>query len=99
MAVTGTYNIQIETPMGTMPARLILDSDGGSLRGSISAEIGVQSFQGGSVSNDGFAFSMTMDSPMGAMKLDFSGTVRGDAVSGQVQTSFGVLGYKGTRAL
>jgi len=98
MAVTGTYNIQIETPMGTMPGKLVLLSDGGSLSGSISAEMGEQPFQGGTVSGEGFTFSTTIDTPMGAMKLDFTGTVNGDTISGQVQTSFGAIAYKGTRA-
>ena len=98
MAVTGTYNIQIETPMGTMPGKLTLQSDGGSLSGSMSADIGEQSFQGGTVSGEGFTFSVTVNTPMGAMKLDFTGTVSGDAISGQVQTSFGAIAYKGTRA-
>jgi hypothetical protein len=99
MAVTGTYNIEIETPMGTLPGKLVLKSDGGSLNGTFSAAMGEQSLRDGTVTGEDFTFSVTMDTPMGPMKLDIKGTVSGDNVSGQVQAgSFGSSPFKGTRA-
>ena len=99
MAVDGTYNIEVETPMGTRPSKLTLKSNGGSLSGTHSSEMGEQSFQDGTVNGDEFAFSVTMSSPMGEMKLDFRGTVSGDTVSGQVQAgAFGSSPFKGTLA-
>jgi hypothetical protein len=99
MAVDGTYNIEVETPMGTRPSKLTLKSEGSSLSGTHSSEMGEQSFQGGTVTGDDFAFSMTMSSPMGEMKLDFKGTVSGNAITGQVQAgAFGTSPFKGTRA-
>lgn len=99
MAVDGTYNIEVDSPMGKRSGKLILKVDGGSVSGSYTTEMGEQSFQDGTVSGDDFAFSATMSSPMGEIKLDFKGTVSGDDISGEVQAgSFGTSPFKGTRA-
>lgn len=99
MAVDGTYNIQLNTPMGTQTGKLTLKSDGNSLSGSVVSEMGEQAFRGGTVTGDEFAWSMQVSSPMGDMKVDFKGSVNADEISGQVQLgSFGSADFKGTRA-
>lgn len=99
MAVDGTYNIEMETPMGTRPGKLTLKTDGNSLSGTFSGAQGEQSFTGGTVDGDAVAWSTVMSGAMGEVKLDFKGTVSGDEISGQVQLgSFGSATFKGTRA-
>ena len=99
MAVDGTYNIENDTPMGKQPGKLVLQSDGGSLSGTLSGQMGEQPFQNGSVNGDDFVFSVKISGPMGEMQLEFKGTVSGDAISGQVQAgSFGSSPFTGTRA-
>lgn len=99
MAIDGTYNIQINTPMGSQTAKLTIKSDGDSLSGSLVSEMGEQTFSGGTLTGDEFAWSMQVSSPMGDMKLDFKGSVSGDEISGKVELgSFGSADFKGTRA-
>jgi hypothetical protein len=99
MAVDGTYNIEMNTPMGARPGTLTLKTDGDSLSGTFSGGQGEQSFQDGTVAGEEVAWSIQMSGPMGEMKLDFKGTVSGDDISGQVQLgSFGSATFKGTRA-
>lgn len=99
MAVDGTYNIEMNTPMGTRPGTLTLKTDGDALSGTFSGGQGEQSFQGGTVSGEEIAWSIQMSGPMGEMKLDFKGSVSGDEISGEVQLgSFGSATFKGTRA-
>ena len=99
MAVDGTYNIDIESPMGKQSAKLTLKADGGSLSGSVAGPQGEQAFEGGTVSGDNVEWSVQISGPMGQMKLDFKGTVSGDEMSGQVQLgSFGSASFKGKRA-
>ena len=99
MAVDGTYNVEMVTQRGTRPGKLTLKADGGSLSGTYSTERGEQLFSGGTVSGEEVAWSISMSGPMGEIKMDFKGTVKGDEISGQVQ--FGSMGsgtFKGTRA-
>ena len=99
MAVDGTYNIQIDTPMGSQTGKLTLKTDGDSLSGSIVSSMGEQVFDGGTLTGDEFAWSIQVSGPMGDMKLDFKGSVSGDEISGQVELgSFGSANFKGTRA-
>ncbi len=99
MAVDGTYNIELETPMGNRPGKLTLKTEGGSLSGSIVTEQGEQSFEGGTTSGDDIAFPIQLNTAMGSFNLKFKGTVSGDAISGQIDTgSFGSFPFKGTRA-
>lgn len=99
MAIDGTYNIEMNTPMGAQSAKLTLKSDGGSLSGSVSGAQGEQSFSGGTVSGDDAAWTIEVSGPMGQVKLEFKGTVSGDEISGTVQLgTFGSADFKGTRA-
>jgi len=99
MAVDGTYNIQIDTPMGAQAGKLTLKTDGNSLSGSVASSMGEQSFDGGTVTGEEFIWSVQVSGPMGQMKLDFKGSVSGDEISGQVELgSFGSATFKGTRA-
>jgi hypothetical protein len=99
MAIDGTYNITIDTPMGTRPGKLTLKTDAGSLSGSLSAEGNENAFKDGMVSGNNFTFSTQISTPMGQFTLGFKGTVNGDDISGQVQAGdFGSFPFKGNRS-
>jgi hypothetical protein len=99
MAVDGTYNITIVTPMGDRPASLTLVSDGEALSGTFGGEQGEQPWDGGTVSGDDVTWSNEFSGAMGPMQLDFAGTIDGDAISGTVQFgSFGSGTFTGSRA-
>jgi hypothetical protein len=99
MAIDGTYNIEIDTPMGSRPGKLTLKTKGKELSGSLAAEEGQQSFTGGTVSGNEFAFSTELTTPMGKITLGFKGKVAGNEISGQVQAGeFGSSSFKGKKA-
>ncbi len=99
MTVDGTYKVDINTPMGTQSATLTLKADGDSLSGTSASSQGTQDFDGGTVDDDDFAFSMNLSGPMGQIQLDFKGTVDGDDISGNVQLgSFGSASFRGSRS-
>lgn len=99
MAVDGTYDITLGTPMGDRPGKLTLNSNGDSLSGSFEGPQGQQDFDGGTVNGDEVAWSATVSGAMGEMKIDFAGKVEGDDIGGTVQFgSFGSGTFKGTRA-
>ncbi|MFC1921467.1 hypothetical protein ACFLYQ_07075 [Chloroflexota bacterium] len=101
MAIDGTYNVAISTPMGSRTAKLTLKADGDALSGSISGEgYEGKEFSGGKVSGNEVSMDVTIPSPMGGdIKLDFKGTVNGDEISGEVQLgSYGTNSFSGTRA-
>ncbi|HEY97076.1 MAG TPA: hypothetical protein G4O16_02715 [Dehalococcoidia bacterium] len=98
MAVDGTYEITIDTPMGAQTATLTLKTDGDALSGKIDSPLGAQEFSGGSVSGDDITWQMEIDSPMGKINLEYKAKVTGDDIAGEVKAGgFGSSPLKGKR--
>jgi hypothetical protein len=97
VSADGTWNTTIDSPMGTQAGTLELKTDANSLSGSISGPQGSMEFSGGTVNGDELAWNVEMTQPM-AMTLEFTATVDGDNLTGQVKLgSFGTAQLKGTR--
>jgi len=84
--------------MGSQDGTLELKTDAESLSGSITGPQGSMEFSGGSVKGNELAWNVEMTQPM-PMNLEFTATVDGDNLTGQVKLgSFGTAQLKGTRA-
>ena len=98
MAVDGTYEVTIDTPMGAQSMKLTLKTDGDTLSGKVDSSMGAAEFSGGSVSGDDISWQMEIDSPMGKMNLECKGKVTGDDIAGEVKVGdFGSSPFKGKR--
>lgn len=98
MAIDGTYEIEVNTPVGKMKGKLILKTDGDSLSGAIETSMGNSDFSGGSVNGDEFSSIIDMKSPMGKIQLETKGKVTGDAIAGEVKMgNFGTSEFSGKR--
>lgn len=98
MAVDGTWNVKLNTPMGERDGTMKLATDGGALSGTFDGPQGQQELKG---TADGDAITMTAEvsGPMGEMTLEWSGAVDGDSISGNVKFgTFGEGSFSGTRA-
>jgi len=98
MAIDGTYEIEMTTPMGKRTSKLTLQSSGDALSGTVASDMGTVNFDGGKVDGDNVTFSVNASGPMGQMKLDWSGKVEGDNISGTVQLGqYGSAPFTGKR--
>lgn len=98
MGVDGKWNLKIKTPMGEQGGMLDLKTDGASLTGQMSGNMGSVGIENGSVAGDAVKWSAKVTSPM-PIQLDFDGKVEGDAISGSVKLgAFGTSTFSGTRA-
>jgi hypothetical protein len=99
MAIDGTYNVEIDTPMGKQESKLTLKTDGDKVSGSMDSPMGAMEFSGGKVSGDNVSWDMEIDSPMGKINLTYNLKVSGDDISGEVKAGdFGSSPLKGKRA-
>jgi hypothetical protein len=99
MAVDGTYNVEIDTPMGKQESKLILKTEGDTVGGSMDSPMGTMEFSGGRVSGDEISWEMEISSPMGKINLEYNLKVSGDDISGQVKAgNFGSSPLQGKRA-
>jgi len=98
MSADGTWNITTNTPMGAQKGTLELATDGGALSGKMSGQQGEIELKDGVVDGDSVSWKADITSPM-AMTLEFSGTVDGDSISGNVKLgAFGNASFSGSRA-
>lgn len=98
MSADGTWNTTMNTPMGAQQGTLTLTSSGGALTGKLSGPQGEIQLQDGKVDGNNVSWKANITSPM-ALTLEFSATVDGDKMSGNVKLgAFGNASFTGTRA-
>ena len=98
MAVDGNWNLTMTTPMGERKATLSLTASGGTLTGTQGAEGNSTEIFDGTVNGDSVAWKVSITNPM-PLTLDFSGTVSGDGISGEMGIGpMGSFPFKGVRA-
>ena len=91
----GTWSVEMNTPLGMLPATLTLNEDGsGSMT---SDQLPEASFSGAVFDGNDIAFSVEVDAQGQTLLLDFSGTVEGNSVSGQFGSNFGDFSVTGSR--
>jgi hypothetical protein len=97
MAVDGTWNIAIETPMGTRNTTLVLKEEGGALKGTQSEGSASTEIADGTVNGNQLTWKVSITDPM-PMDLDFTAEVDGDKISGKAATMmFGSFPFTGSR--
>ena len=89
MSFDGNWQLTISSPMGERPASLSITETTGNIEGSLTTGMGTSPIYG-YADESSVAFSASVQGPMGAVKLDFTGTFTGDEVSGEMQ--FGSMG-------
>jgi hypothetical protein len=98
MSADGTWNITMDTPMGSQPATLTLATSGGTLTGTQAAMGGSRDIYDGKVNGDDVSWRVDITQPM-PMTLDFAGKVEGDKISGTMTAgAFGSWPFSGNRA-
>jgi hypothetical protein len=98
MSISGTWNVEISTPMGKQTAILDLAADGDTLTGTAKQGGETAPIQDGKASGDSATFTIDLTKPI-PVKLGFDVTAAGDALSGDVKLgAFGTSKVNGTRA-
>jgi len=98
MAVDGSWNLSMQTPMGERKATLVASAQGGKLTGKQSGDGASTEIFDGSVNGNDVSWKISITNPM-PLTLQFTGTVDGDKMSGKM--SAGALGswpFSGVRA-
>ena len=98
MAVDGSWNLTMTTPMGERSATLHLSSSGNTLTGTQAADGNSAEIFDGVVNGDDLAWKVSITNPM-PLTLAFTGTVAGNSISGEMGIGpMGSFPFTGTRA-
>ncbi len=97
MSCDGTYNITMNTPMGAQKGTLTLKQSGSALEGKMESAQGSQPITDGKADGDSLCWNINMTQPM-PMKLEFTASVAGDKITGNVKLgAFGNASFDGAR--
>ncbi|HEX5479584.1 MAG TPA: hypothetical protein VFY79_07675 [Dehalococcoidia bacterium] len=97
MAVDGTWNLTLNTPMGAQTPTLTLAANGDALTGKLDGPQGAADIEDGKVEGNDVSWAITV--PQMAMTITFKGTVSGDSMKGNASLgAFGDAPFEGTRA-
>ena len=98
MAVDGNWKITMSTPMGDRQAALTLQSSGGTLTGTQSADGDSGEIFDGTVNGNDVAWKLSITNPM-PLTLSYTGKVSGDSISGEMGIGpMGSFPFTGSRA-
>ena len=98
MSVDGTWNTTMNTPMGAQNGTMDLATDGNTLTGKLKTPQGEVDIQDGAIDGNNLTWKADITQPM-ALTLEFSATVDGDNISGDVKLgAFGNASFTGSRA-
>ena len=96
MAINGTYELNVQTPLGVLNSKLTLKTEGNTLSGTSEASTGTTEFSGRINSNE-VEWKDRPNTPLGPMDVTFKGKVEGDRISGKAETSVGSFPFECTR--
>lgn len=97
MSADGNWKITIQTPMGPQEVQASITTNGDTFTGVTRGQMGEQSVEG-KVDGDTLTWSAAISQPM-PMTLEFSATVTGDEMKGNVKLGmFGNAPLSGVRA-
>ena len=98
MEMHARYNIELLTKVGPAPMELFLEYRNRMLEGQIDGHFGRYTFGGGTLEGDDFSFTVKVESPLGEMDLEVTGSLDGDDISGEVKLGqFPPTPFKGSR--
>jgi autotransporter translocation and assembly factor TamB len=100
MSIAGNWKLTLNSPLGAQQADLSLQEADGSYQGTLGGSMGgagnpVEELK---VEGDNVSFAADADTPVGRLRLAFTGTVAGDAMTGKYRIPFGEFDFSGTRA-
>jgi len=98
MSADGTWKLSMQTPIGERKSTLALNSVGRTVTGKLTGEEGNSTdIFDGALSGDKVSFKAAIKSPM-PLTLEFSGSIAGDKIAGNVSASgVGSWPFSGTR--
>ena len=99
MSADGKWTTTINTPMGAQNGEIDFSSDGNSLSGTLKAATGdTVDITDGTIDGDNLSWKAAITSPM-PLTLEFSATIDGDSISGDVTLGpMGKATFTGQRA-
>lgn len=96
--IDGTYQAQVETPIGAKQGTLTLQQQSAALTGNLHVLGSDTAIENGVLEGDALSFSGTLSVPfIGALPFTFEGTFQNDEIHGTARTKMGEIAIAGKK--
>ena len=86
--VNGNWSVSTQGQRGSGTHKMTVKQDGSKISGSLESDRGDEDLKGSVEGND-IHFTVSINTPRGAMTLQYSGKVEGDSMKGTLQSPIG----------
>ena len=97
--IDGTYQMQIQTPMGFVPVNVTLKTNGNKLSGILEGRGIKEKFENGIVNGNRLNFKGNFSTMFGKIEYDVNGEVNGNILKVIANTNKGNIKLEGKRKL
>lgn len=97
MSASGKWSVVVKAPMGDMPVTFDLVDDGATLSGTVTRSGDQTKITNGRVQDDKLSWRCTVTQPK-AGDIDFTATVSGNSISGDLTGPLGTGTFAGKKA-
>jgi len=87
----GSWQLEITSPLGPQTATLVVDEDGGALRGRMSSSFGEAQLDTLTVNDDIFNAAVALKIQGMAIQANIEGRCEGDNLSGTIRTNMPIV--------
>ena len=94
--VGGNWSVSTQGQRGSGTHKMTIKQDGSNISGSLESDRGDEDLKGSVVGND-IHFTVSINTPRGAMTLKYSGKVQGDSMRGTLQSPIGNASWSAKR--
>ena len=97
--ISGTYQAQVDTPIGTKQGTLTLQQQGTALAGTLHVLGSDTEIENGVLEGDAVSFAGTLSIPfIGPLPFTFEGTYADGCINGTARTKMGEIAIVGKRS-
>ena len=89
--------MEVSSPRGVQHPMLMVTSDGDTYHGVLTGERGKVAIKEIQVEENTFSFPLKVKTPMGKIKLHYSGQIDADLMQGKIKTPRGAMPFRGKR--
>ena len=97
MSFDGTYEITVQTPMGSQRGKLTIRTSGNTFSGSLETASGDSKFTGGIIDGNMLDWQAETKTPLGSFPITYHATIDGENLSGEASTPLGSSPMKGIK--
>ena len=99
VAVSGTWNLMVNSPQGPVDVTLTIQHTAGVIRGTVSSAFGTSEIYDGTVSANRISFKVSISPPgMDSMEVLFTGSIQGNQISGTASVGdMGTMDFTGSK--